>query len=386
VVLYGDSITEQNLYNQWVELYAATRFPAMRVHFYGAGIGGDRVTGGMGGAIDERLQRDVFPHKPTVVTVMLGMNDGSYQPTTDAIQATYTKGYEHLLESIRSNAPDARITLLGPSPYDDVTRPTWFAGGYNGVMQHFADLDRGLAQKFNARFVNLNPPVAAALEKAQALDPLVAKLILPDRVHPDIIAHWVMAETLLKGWNAPALVSSVTLDARALQATDAQNASVDHLARDKNTVSWSEIEKALPLPLIRDNAIYALLLDLTDIQQQLNQEPLRVTGLDPGQYKLAIDDGAIGAFSSEELAKGINLAEYGTPMRAQAQRVGWLVRDRDMAHFIHMRMFIQKSDTGTVPGKADVMDRFEDQQENMIYEAATPKAHVFSLTPASATP
>jgi hypothetical protein len=57
-----------------------------------------------------------------------------------------------------------------------------------------------------------------------------------------------------------------------------------------------------------------------------------------------------------------------------------------MAHFIHMRMFIQKSDTGTVPGKADVMDRFEDQQENMIYEAATPKAHVFSLTPASATP
>ena len=68
VVFYGDSITEQNYYNQWVELYTATRFPSMRVHFYGAGVGGDRVTGGGGGPIDQRLERDVFAEKPTVVT------------------------------------------------------------------------------------------------------------------------------------------------------------------------------------------------------------------------------------------------------------------------------------------------------------------------------
>ncbi len=68
VVFYGDSITEQNYYNQWVELYTATRFPWMRVHFYGAGVGGDRVTGGGGGPIDQRLERDVFSEKPTVVT------------------------------------------------------------------------------------------------------------------------------------------------------------------------------------------------------------------------------------------------------------------------------------------------------------------------------
>ena len=65
VVFYGDSITEQNYYNQWVELYTATRFPWMRVCFYGAGVGGDRVSGGGGGPIDQRLQRDVFSEKPT---------------------------------------------------------------------------------------------------------------------------------------------------------------------------------------------------------------------------------------------------------------------------------------------------------------------------------
>ena len=110
VVFYGDSITEQNYYNQYVELYAATRFPWMRVHFYGAGVGGDRVTGAAEGRLISGLERDVFAEKPTVVTVMLGMNDGGYRATTDEIEQTYVKGYEHLLDSIREHVP-------GSAPY-----------------------------------------------------------------------------------------------------------------------------------------------------------------------------------------------------------------------------------------------------------------------------
>ena len=385
-VFYGDSITAQDLYNQWVELYTVTRFPAMRVHFYGAGVGGDRVSGGSGGPIDERLARDVFAHKPTVVTVMLGMNDGGYRATTDDIQSTYTKGYEHLLESIHTNAPRARITLLGPSPFDEVTRPAEFAGGYNAVMLHFADLDQDLARRFGATFVNLNPPVVQVLGKAQLLDPLVAKLILPDRVHPEVIAHWAMAEALLKGWNAPALVSSVTIDARSGKVADAQNATVEPIERDKDALRWTETEKSLPLAFNRKNETERLLLELTDLEQQLNQEPLLVTGLEAGQYQLTINDKLVGAFTADELTKGINLADYDTPMRAQSQRVGWKVSDRDKAHSIHMQMLIKKVDTGGQPGKPDVMDGFENFLEDSIYEEAAPKPHVFSLSPAVVQP
>jgi predicted GH43/DUF377 family glycosyl hydrolase/lysophospholipase L1-like esterase len=386
VVMYGDSITEQNFYNQWVELYTATRFPAMRVHFYAVGVGGDRVTGGGGGPIDVRLARDVFPHKPTVVTVMLGMNDGSYQPTTEAIESTYTKGYEHLIESIHEHAPGARITLLGPSPFDDVTRPAWAAGSYNSVMTHFADLDRDLARKYHETFVNLNPGTVAALEKAQALDPMVARLVLPDRVHPEQAAHWAMAEALLKGWHAPELVSSVVIDGRAGTVAEAMNATVDQVGRDQGVLRWTTLENALPLAFSRDNALQALLLDITDIQQQLNQEPLSVTGLDAGQYALAIDGQAIGTFAAGELAKGINLADYQTPMRGQSQRVGWLVRDRDETHYVHHRMAVRKADTGAQPGKPDVLDAFENSLEDSIYETAAPKPHVFTLTPVEAAP
>ena len=380
VVFYGDSITEQNLYNQYVELYTTTRFPHMRVHFYGAGVGGDRVSGGGGGPINQRLERDVYAEKPTVITVMLGMNDGSYRATTPDIENTYLKGYEHLLDSIHEHAPNARVTLLGPSPYDDVTGPPMFPGGYNSVMQHFADLDKDLADRRSAAFVNLNPGVVAALQRAQAFDPKIAKLLVPDRVHPDPIAHWVMAESLLKGWNAPALVSSVIIDAGAGKVTDAQNTAVEPVEKSTGTLRWTETDNGLPLPLVSSNATQALLLQLTDIMQALNRQPLRVTGLETGQYKLAIDDGVIGMFSAQDLAAGINLANYPTPMLRQAQRVSWLVRDRDEAHYIHLRMRVRNADTGAESGGTDKMQAFENSLEDSIYETAVPKPHTFTLT------
>ena len=111
--------------------------PAWRVATYTGG-NGDCVevaswrvatyTGGGGGKIDRRLERDVFAYKPTVVTVMLGMNDASYRPFDQKIFDVYARGYEHLVESLKSNLPGVRITLIQPSPFDDVTREPLFKG------------------------------------------------------------------------------------------------------------------------------------------------------------------------------------------------------------------------------------------------------------------
>lgn len=384
VVMYGDSITEQNLYNQFVELYTVTRFPAMRVNFFGAGMGGDRVTGGGAGPIDQRLARDVFPLAPTVISIMLGMNDGGYHPLTDATQTAYTQGYDHLLHSLRENLPGLRITLVGPSPFDDVTRAPRFAGGYNGVMQQFAQLDKEMAQRYGGSFVDLNGPVVELLKNAEAKDHAAAVRLLPDRVHPEPLAHWVMAEALLKGWSAPALVSAVTIDAQGAKATQAENVAVDPVEREGGTLRWTEIEGSLPLAFSRDNALRAQLLDLSDIEKQLNQEPLRVTGLAAGEYKLTIDQKLIGTFQSEELARGINLVEYDTPMRAQSERVSWSVRDRDEAQYVRLRMHVRNFDSGGSQSKEDVLGRFERSLEDSIYELAAPLAHQYVLAPADA--
>src|ERR1700694_5807699 len=75
-VFYGDSITEQKLYTSDVEEFVLTRFPHWRVSFTHSGVGGDKVSGGRAGPGGLGLERDVFAYQPTVVTVMLGMNEG----------------------------------------------------------------------------------------------------------------------------------------------------------------------------------------------------------------------------------------------------------------------------------------------------------------------
>jgi lysophospholipase L1-like esterase len=134
VVFYGDSITNQRLYTVFTEAFALTRFPHIHVTFVHSGSSGDRVSGGANGPVDLRLERDVFAHNPTVITVMLGMNDGEYRPFETDLFNKFTAGYRHILDTIQAEAPNARVTVLEPSPYDDFTRPPKFAGGYNAVL------------------------------------------------------------------------------------------------------------------------------------------------------------------------------------------------------------------------------------------------------------
>ena len=55
VVVDGDSITEQRLYSNYVEMWTVTRFPDWKLVFRNVGIGGDTSPGGNG-----RFKRDVL--------------------------------------------------------------------------------------------------------------------------------------------------------------------------------------------------------------------------------------------------------------------------------------------------------------------------------------
>src|SRR5271165_850472 len=214
VVFYGDSITNQRLYTTFTEAYVLTRFPQLNVRFVHSGWSGDSVAGGIGGPIDKRLERDVIAYRPTVVTIMLGMNDAGYRVFDPALFESYRAGYEHIVKSLKTAAPKARITAIQPSPYDDVTRaPLFGGGGYNGVLLRYGAFVRELAARQGLAFADLNTSVVAALAKANETNPALAKDLIPDRVHPSAPIHFLMAEALLKAWNAPAVVSEVAIDA-----------------------------------------------------------------------------------------------------------------------------------------------------------------------------
>jgi lysophospholipase L1-like esterase len=336
VVFYGDSITDQRLYTTFVETFAVTRYPHLNVKFVHSGWGGDRVSGGGGGSIDVRLARDVFPYKPTVITVMLGMNDGRYTPFEQPVFDEYAAGYEKIVRELKRGAPDARITLIQPSPFDDATRPPTMRGGYNTVLLRFSDFVKQLAAKHGLMVADLNTNVVRALEKAKATDPEGAKQIIPDRVHPEAGGHLLMAAELLRAWKAPEVVSAVEIDAAAGKVTNAVNTRVAELSASSG-LRWTQLDRALPMPIEMKDPATALAVRSSDFVASFNMQLLRVMGLAPGRYALSVDGEPVGSFSAAELANSINLAMLPTPMAKQAAAVHDLTLKHNDVHFARWR-------------------------------------------------
>ncbi|WP_309714702.1 SGNH/GDSL hydrolase family protein [Armatimonas sp.] len=389
VVFYGDSITDQRMYTLLTEQYIVTRFPNLNVRFVHSGWGGDRVTGGGGGQIDLRLDRDVTAYKPSVVTVMLGMNDASYRAFDAGIFNTYADGYKHLVEKVKKDNPGVRLTLIQPSPYDDVTRLEGFPGGYNAVLLRYASFVGQLASEQGAGVADLNNPVVAMLKKAQAADPTNAAKIIADRVHPGWGGQLIMAECLLKAWNAPALVSSVSVDAASGKA-QAQNAKVSKVQAKDGLLSWSALEGSLPFPLgspdPNNAAPYNLAVASSDFVEALDKEMLTVTNLAAPRYTLKIDGKSTGEFTKEQLAAGVNLATLNTPMLQQALLVGKLTQLRSNVHNSRWREYQvpQASDTQAaqfLPNLLKNLDAADEPLTKAQRDAAKPRAHLFSLEP-----
>jgi lysophospholipase L1-like esterase len=391
VVFYGDSITDQRMYSLMTEQYIVTRFPGLNVRFVHSGWGGDRVTGGGGGPIDLRLDRDVTSYKPTVVTVMLGMNDASYRPFDANIFKTYADGYKHLVSKVKADNPGVRMTLIKPSPFDDITRPVSFPGGYNAVLLRYSDFVGELAASEGASTADLNGPVVDMLRKAQATDPQNAARIIPDRVHPDWGGHLIMAECLLKAWGAPALVSDVAIDAASGKSTT-RNAKVGGFTKAAGgAIRWNATEGALPFPLSSvagngNDAPYNLAVASSDFVAALDQEMLKVSNLASGRYRLTIDGRIAGEFTSAQLEQGINLAVLPTPMLDQARLVGRLTQIRADIHNSRWREF-QVPLAGDpqagqyIPTLIKNLDAADGPLTKAQRDAAKPRAHTFELKP-----
>jgi lysophospholipase L1-like esterase len=407
-VQFYDSVQEPQLYTTFIETYTQTRFPSRHFTFINSAWGGERVNGGWGGPIDLRLRRDVIDHQATVLAIMLGMNDGEGRAYDPTLFKQYVIGYEHIVDSIKHILPKLRITLIQPSPYDDVTHPPDFPGGYNNVLLRFGAFVEGLGRRKSLTVADLNSPLAAALQKAQEKNAALGPSIIPDRTHPGAAGQLIMAEALLKAWHAPAIVSSVSLDSSRKRVTLSENASVTD-TRFEQAISWTELDQALPFPINQDDPSVALVLECSDFMQALDQQKLQVTGLSQSNYRLEIDGETIGTFARSELEKGINLALFETPMKRQALHVYHLTQKRNDVYFGRWRQLqltqgvlykegpgkillntpakyvtLLPENDGTIALKEASLKALDTLEQELIAlqrSAAQPKPHYYRLVP-----
>jgi len=383
VVFYGDSITAQRLYTRYVEDFVFTRYPNLHIRFLNAGVPGDSITGGYAGSMPERVQRDVQPFHPAMIAVMLGMNDGGWGQESPQIDASFSKGYRELLDTLHKAATDAALTLIRPSPYDEITHGTEFPQ-YSRVIDDLANDVSAIAtteRKHNPDklfLADFHQALIDALKQATVHSPDLAALIIPDRIHPSEVGHWIMAAELLKAWHVDPIVSSATLDAKHATIIDRYRTAITQLTSTANIIQWQELDEALPLPFDFNDAMILLLPRISDIAA-VDRQMLRIESLDPGQYQLFIDGKPIASFNSRELQSGINLALYKTPMNDQARDIEYTQHQRmqlDQARFILSADI--KEDAASMAAENKLREA-QDQLSQQIQKKRTPAPHKFEL-------
>ena len=379
VVFYGDSITAQRLYTRFVEDFVLTRYPQMHVTFWNAGIPGDTVYGGYTGDIPARLKRDLIPHRPTIVTIMLGMNDGYYMDFNPKYFEIYKDGYRKLLSAIQSEATGARITLLSPTPYDEVTHGTEFAR-YNEVVAHHAAFVKEWAAAAHLRFGDFNQVETDLLNAGVQKNRSMAPLLIPDRIHPAEASHWVMAAALARSWGLSRVVSSVQIDAALAKTVTAENAQISDLKVNDGKLQWTQTDNALPLPLQLGDGMMQCVLGISGLEA-MDQQLLRVNGLAAAGYTLRIDGKKIASFAREQLAAGVNLALYATPMENQAKGVDGIEIKRTRLDEVRFLLAIEDPVLGN---DAEALKALEAKDAALVEEQrklAQPKPHRFELSP-----
>ncbi len=379
VVFYGDSITAQRLYTRFVEDFVLTRNPQLHVTFWNAGVPGDTVYGGYTGDIPTRMKRDVFPHQPTVITIMLGMNDGYYMAFDPKYLEVFKEGYRKLLDSIQNGAPAARVTLISSTPYDEVTHGTEFAQ-YNDVVSRYSSSVKELAISSHLRFSDFNQVETGLLNAGMRKNSSLAALLVPDRIHPADASHWVMAAALARSWGLSPVVSSLQLDVATKKAVATENTQIADLAIGEAELHWTQTDNALPLPLSLDDGMIQFVLSVSDLAA-IDQQLLVVKGLPAARYTLKIDEKKIANFTREQLSSGVNLALFATPMESQAKGVDGIELKR-------MRLdearFLLAIEDPTVANAAEATSAIEQKDAALAAEQrklAQPKPHRFELSP-----
>jgi lysophospholipase L1-like esterase len=321
VVMIGDSITEQHLYSNYVEMWTVTRFPNWKLTFRNVGISGDRSPGGNG-----RFARDVLLHKPTAMTADFGMNDAG---GGEAGFKVYLDGLQGMAN--QAKAANVRTAWVTPQPVDNAEQGPTALTGYNQMLEKYSDGVKVIADKNVGLFVDQFHPYLAVLDRARGKSAKYDRITAGDAVHPGPPGQALMAASILKGLSFPSLVSSAEIDAAGGKVVAAKNCTIENVSKKDGGLSFSRLDGALPF----FPADALSILPHAPILEDLNDYRLKVSGLAAGKYEVRVGGKKIAELTAEQLAAGANLASGALtdgPIADQAKAVKAAVEAKNKFH------------------------------------------------------
>ncbi|MEX1016017.1 MAG: SGNH/GDSL hydrolase family protein, partial [Phycisphaeraceae bacterium] len=161
--------------------------PAANLRIYNRGISGNKVTD-----LADRWQPDCLDLQPTVLSVLIGVNDtwhgtGKGNPDASVPLDTYEQTYRQILTQARDAQPKLRLVLCDPF----VLRCGGVTDEWFPEFDQRRALVKKLATEFEAVFVPFQDMYDQALSQAEPA------YWAGDGVHPSMAGHALMARTWL---------------------------------------------------------------------------------------------------------------------------------------------------------------------------------------------
>jgi len=202
ILFQGDSITDCGRRREHLGPNAASGFgtgyplliaskllsenPTAKLTCYNRGCSGHRVPD-----LDGRWQADCLDLKPTVLSILVGVNDiwhkmnGNYDGTVE----TYETGLKALLEKTRSALPDTKLVICEPFALRcGAVKDTWFP-----EFDQRREACKRVSDELKCTWV----PFQSMFDKATT-EETPASYWAGDGVHPSMAGHALMAKTWLQ--------------------------------------------------------------------------------------------------------------------------------------------------------------------------------------------
>jgi lysophospholipase L1-like esterase len=299
VAIAGDSITEQKLYSRFIEDYLVACASGLEVRAMQFGWGGERAPG-----FSDRLENDVLPFRPTVVTTCYGMNDGSYRPYEPPIGEAYGRAMRQAVARLREAG--AAVVVGSPGAVDTYSFKMRVApADYNANLARLRDIARDIAIEEGFPFANVHDAMIGAMKKAKAALGEAYDVCGADGFHPQANGHVVMAYAFLKAMGFDGLIGRITADMNGAP-----------VATEGHTVTGTggkvDVESSrYPFCFYGDEkspSSARSILPFVPFHDELNRFVLQVKNLGTPRAKVSWGE-ASKSFSKEELEAGVNLAK-----------------------------------------------------------------------------
>ncbi len=194
IMWVGDSITAQNLYEPYVMNVLHTLYPDGDCSMVNAGVGGATASSRFGG-----IPQLVETERPTLITVMFGVNDTGWSPGNDQQKVeNYSKGLSQYIDLARQKKID--LLFIHETHFSHNLSAQSFEIGLDALLMKLFSAEDQLAADSHIGVIDGYGAYLHELNKAWQVDPKYE--FTPNVVHPTMLGHSAVAGEILRAFGA----------------------------------------------------------------------------------------------------------------------------------------------------------------------------------------